>query len=231
MLDILSDSQPKEGYTAKKKQMWGLLKKLIRKKPKMENIEELDIEVLDYELKPFAYKWTKGDNNGNVCEYESVYKDATTGVIWVNFKDGSRINYSLLNEYMIQVDPQAPKQTIEAITKVLPSPRQIPVRNVMLSDTSQSTSQPSNPITSLLEKQKPNWVEVGIKLKLNLPTKSLYNVLTSSFDEAEKEIIEFVVNDLDLELIKESLRINIKEIYKGNNGNIRKGGSNISAEE
>ena len=101
----------------------------------------------------------------------------------------------------------------------------------MLSDTSQSTSQPSNPITSLLEKQKPNWVEVGIKLKLNLPTKSLYNVLTSSFDEAEKEIIEFVVNDLDLELIKESLRINIKEIYKGNNGNIRKGGSNISAEE
>lgn len=211
--------------------MWGLLKKLIRKKPKMENIEELDIEVLDYELKPFAYKWTKGDNNGNVCEYESVYKDATTGVIWVNFKDGSRINYSLLNEYMIQVDPQAPKQTIEAITKVLPSPRQIPVRNVMLSDTSQSTSQPSNPITSLLEKQKPNWVEVGIKLKLNLPTKSLYNVLTSSFDEAEKEIIEFVVNDLDLELIKESLRINIKEIYKGNNGNIRKGGSNISAEE
>ena len=211
--------------------MWDLLKKLIRKKPKMENIEELDIEFLDQELKPFAYKWTKGDNNGNVCDYESVFKDATTGVIWVNFKDGSRINYSLLNEYMIQVDPQSPKQTIEAITKVAPSPRQIPVRNVMLSDTSQVAAQSANPITSLLEKQKPNWVEVGIKLKLNLPTKNLYNVLTSSFDEAEKEIIEFVVNDLDLEIIKESLRINIKEIYKGNNGNIRKGGSNISTEE
>jgi len=221
-LEVFTDSEPKEEYTPKKNQMWDLLKKLIRKKPKMENIEELDIEFLDQELKPFAYKWTKGDNNGNVCDYESVFKDATTGVIWVNFKDGSRINYSLLNEYMIQVDPQSPKQTIEAITKVAPSPRQIPVRNVMLSDTSQVAAQSANPITSLLEKQKPNWVEVGIKLKLNLPTKNLYNVLTSSFDEAEKEIIEFVVNDLDLEIIKESLRINIKEIYKGNNGNIRK---------
>ena len=71
-------------------------------------------------------------------------------------------------------------------------------------------------IVSLLEKQKPNWVDVNIKLELNLPTKSLYNVLTSSFDNAEDEIIEFVVRDLDLEVVKESLRINIRQIYKNN---------------
>jgi hypothetical protein len=201
----------------------------------MENIEELDIEVLDIELKPFAYQWTKGDNNGNVCEYVDVFKDPVTGVIWVNFKDGTRINYSLLNEYMIQIDPdpinrraltaplvEVTKTTVEKIS---------PVRNVMLSDNSSISTKSSNPITSLLEKQKPNWVEVGINLKLNLPTKSLYNVLTSSFEEADKEIIEFVVSDLDLEIIKESLRINIKEIYKGTNGNIRKGGNKISTEE
>ena len=73
----------------------------------MENIEELDVEVLDNELKPFSYKWTKGDNDGAVCEYDSVFKDATTGVVWVNFKNGTRINYALLNEYMIQIDPVA----------------------------------------------------------------------------------------------------------------------------
>jgi hypothetical protein len=101
----------------------------------------------------------------------------------------------------------------------------------MLADNSTATAKSTNPITSLLEKQKPNWVEVGIKLKLNLPTKSLYNVLTSSFEDADREIIEFVVNDLDLEIIKESLRINIREIYKGTNGNIRKGGDNIPKED
>jgi len=213
--------------------MWDLLKKIIRKKSKMENIEELDIEVLDRELKPFAYQWTKGDNNGNVCEYVDVFKDPVTGVIWVNFKDGTRINYSLLNEYMIQIDPINRRELAAPLIEVTgTSVEKIsPVRNVMLADNSPISTKSSNPITSLLEKQKPNWVEVGINLKLNLPTKSLYNVLTSSFEEADKEIIEFVVSDLDLEIIKESLRINIKEIYKGTNGNIRKGGNKISTEE
>jgi hypothetical protein len=212
--------------------MWNLLKKIIRKKPKMENIEELDVEILDQELKPFSYRWTKGDNDGTVCEYESVFKDATTGVIWVNFKNGTRINYALLNEYMIQIDPVQhnvllPKNNTSSVQSVSSAP----VKNVMLADNSAATAKSANPITSLLEKQKPNWVEVGIKLKLNLPTKSLYNVLTSSFEDADREIIEFVVNDLDLEIIKESLRINIREIYKGTNGNIRKGGDNVDKEE
>jgi hypothetical protein len=87
-----------------------------------------------------------------------------------------------------------------------------------------------NPIVSLLQKQKPNWVEVSINLKLNLPTKNLYNVLSSSFDDAEDEIIEFVVRDLDIEVIKDSLRINIKDIYKGN-GAQRKSGTNSNTKD
>lgn len=198
----------------------------------MENTQELDLEILDRELKSFIYKWTKGDNDGQICEYESIFKDATTGIVWINFKGGSRINYELLNEYMMQLDPASVKGTLlqNAAPQLLQTnnPPQA-VKNVMLAD-SLITKQEENPIVSLLQKQKPNWVEVGIKLKLNLPTKSLYNVLTSSFEDADKEIIEFVVNDLDLELIKESLRINIKEIYKGN-GTIRKNGNGSTSED
>lgn len=197
----------------------------------MENQQEVDIEYLDNELKIFSYKWTKGDRNGQVCEYESVFKDPTTGIIWVNFKDGSRINYSLIEEYMIQIDPIQLGNT--HVAKIITTPEERnqvnqPVRNVMLPE-SNSIKVESNPIVSLLEKQKPNWVEVGIKLKLNLPTKNLYQVLTSSFEDADDEIIEFVVKDLDLEIIKESLRINIREIYKSN-GIIKKGG-NITTED
>lgn len=186
----------------------------------MENIEEIDIEILEKELKPFVYKWTKGDSDGEICEYESVFKDPTTGIIWINFKGGTRINYALLNDYMMQLDPSAIATHSEPVIQ-----HQIPVKNVMLSDGKAKVVVPDNPIVSLLQKQKPNWVEVGINLKLNLPTKNLYNVLSSSFEDAEEEIIEFVVRDLDLELIKESLRINIKDIYKSN-GTLRKGGSN-----
>jgi len=199
--------------------MWNLLKKIIRKKNKMENIEEIDIEYLDKELSPFVYKWTKGDNDGEICEYENLFKDPTTGIIWINFRGGSRINYLLLNDFMLQIEPSAVKE--EAIEQLA----NLPMRNVMLSDNKSKVTLPDNPIVSLLQKQKPNWVEVGINLKLNLPTKNLYNVLTSSFEDAEEEIIEFVVRDLDIELIKDSLRINIKDIYNKSNGTLRKSGS------
>ena len=214
--------------------MWNLLKKIIRKNPKMENIEEIDVEHLDKELNPFSYKWTKGDNNGNVCEYDSVFKEPTTGVIWVNFKDGTRINYALLNDYMIQIDPilvQNSSNTLPVASSSNNSTKSMGSRNVMIVDNTSSVTVSANPITSLLEKQKPNWVEVGIKLKLNLPTKSLYNILTSSFEDADKEIIEFVVNDLDIEIIKDSLRQNIREIYKANHANIRKSGNDLSSED
>jgi hypothetical protein len=190
----------------------------------MENVEEIDIEILENELKPFLYKWTKGDNSGTVCEYESVFKDPTSGIIWINFKGGTRINYSLLNEYMMQIDSSSIVQTQPVIE------HQVPVKNVMLSEGKAKIKVPDNPIVSLLEKQKPNWVEVGINLKLNLPTKNLYNVLISSFDDAEEEIIEFVVKDLDIEIIKESLRINIKDIYKSN-GTLRKSGANSNPKD
>jgi hypothetical protein len=200
--------------------MWNLLKRILkRKKDNMENIEEIDIEFLDRELKPFLYKWTKGDNAGTVCEYESVFKDPTTGIIWINFKGGTRINYGLLNEYMMQMDSSSIVHNEPVVQNSLP------IKNVMLSESKSKVPDLENPIVSLLQKQKPNWVEVGINLKLNLPTKSLYNVLSTSFEDAEEEIIEFVVRDLDIEIIKESLRINIKDIYKSN-GTLRKGGSN-----
>jgi hypothetical protein len=208
--------------------MWNLLKKVLkRKNNNMENIEEIDVEFLDRELKPFLYKWTKGDNSGTVCEYERIFKDTTTGIIWINFKGGTRINYALINEYMMQIDSSSIVHNEPLVQN-----SNLPVKNVMLSEAKAKVSDLENPIVSLLQKQKPNWVGVGINLKLNLPTKNLYNVLTSSFDDAEEEIIEFVVRDLDIEIIKESLRINIKDIYKSN-GTLRKSGtiSNTKNEE
>ena len=193
----------------------------------MENVQEIDIEILDKELSPFLYKWTKGDNDGQVCEYESLFKDPTTGIIWINFKGGTRINYDLINDYMMQIDPSS---VVNQLPPVDNTTQGAPVRNVMVSDNQPKNKMSDNPIVSLLQKQKPNWVEVSINLKLNLPTKNLYNVLSSSFDDAEAEIIEFVVRDLDIEVIKDSLRINIKDIYKGN-GAQRKSGTNSNTKD
>jgi hypothetical protein len=57
-------------------------------------------------------------------------------------------------------------------------------------------------------------VDVDLKLSINLPPKSLWDILISSFDDAEKDILEFVTKDLDIEVVRQSLRESIKEIYK-----------------
>jgi hypothetical protein len=56
-------------------------------------------------------------------------------------------------------------------------------------------------------------VEVSIKIKLNLPPKDLYNVLLGSFDEAEKEIIDFVLDGIDINNIKIALADSVKKSY------------------
>ena len=56
-------------------------------------------------------------------------------------------------------------------------------------------------------------MEVSIKLKLNLPSKELYGVLSTSFEDADKEIIEFVLDGVDIEDIKASLAQSIRSNY------------------
>jgi uncharacterized protein YPO0396 len=71
-----------------------------------------------------------------------------------------------------------------------------------------------SPIYTLLKKQKENWVSVNITLKLNLPSKSLYNVLISSFDGAENEIIDYVTEGIDIEDIRAALGESISQHYE-----------------
>jgi hypothetical protein len=64
-----------------------------------------------------------------------------------------------------------------------------------------------------LKKQKNNWVNVNISLKLNLPSKNLYGVLTSSFEDADTEIVNFVTEGVDIDEIKAALGESILSYY------------------
>ena len=48
---------------------------------------------------------------------------------------------------------------------------------------------------------------------MNLPSKDLFGVLSSSFEDAEKEIINFVLDGVDIEDIKLALAESIKKNY------------------
>ena len=195
------------------------LRKLFNKGKKMSLKDKSYDELVEF-LHNKDFQWLKGDQMGNIERYKAVEADSGTGMTFVSFQSGGRMNVELLNEYLdifpssksdygLQQDipkSTAPSQIQQQIQKNT-QPKSLhknAVSSVELED---------SPIYTLLKKQKPNWVAVNISLKLNLPTKNLYGILTSSFDEAETEVINYVTEGIDIEDIRSALSESILSYY------------------
>ncbi len=198
----------------------GLLSKIsgiFKKKNKM-SFAEKSLEEIDVELRNSDFQWIKGEQAGMIEKYSGV--EENNGMKFLNFQGGGRINLEILREFM-DIFPSTPVQfeelNIPKSNSPVPPQSSSPtkkgsVNSVDYGKTVQVGVEES-PIYKLLKKQKPNWVNVNISLKLNLPTKSLYNVLVSSFEDAEAEIASYVTEGVDIEDIKEAIAESIRTSF------------------
>lgn len=175
-----------------------------------------DISEIKEEYSKFSYQWIKGDNLSQTQHFEDLIEEG--GRKYILFTDKTRISLDLLDEYMIKVEkgfeeiiPIANQNPLEQPAPEVNSNRGVKTREVQ---EIRPQVRDDNPIFALLSKQKENWVDVDLKLSINLPPRSLWDVLMGSFDEAEKDILEYVTKDLDIEVVRQSLRESIKDIYK-----------------
>lgn len=175
-----------------------------------------DISEIKEEYSNFSYQWIKGDNLSQTQHFEDLIEEG--GRKYILFTDKTRIALDLLDEYMIRVERGFEEIITKSDPNVLNQPQmdQSNGRGVKTREIAESRSQSKeeNPIFALLSKQKENWVDVDLKLSINLPPRSLWDVLMGSFDDAEKDILEYVTKDLDIEVVRQSLRESIKDIYK-----------------
>ena len=171
-----------------------------------------DLSELKEEYSNFSYQWIKGDNLSLVQHYADLVEEG--GKKFMVFTDKSRMSLDLLDEYMIRVEKGFEDRINQATLPLQVTEESS--KGVMPRDTRpvQTAINEESPIFSLLAKQKINWVDVDLKLSINLPPKSLWDVLMNSFDDAEKDILEYVTKDLDIEVVRQSLRESIKDIYK-----------------
>lgn len=169
-----------------------------------------DISELREEYSQFSYQWIKGEEVSKVQHYKDIVTDGNKK--YLAFTDGTRISLDLLDEYMIRVEKGFEDIIIPEPPISLPQAQQAGIKPRETQEKKVITKE--SPIFSLLSKQKSNWVDVDLKLSINLPPKSLWDVLISSFEEAETDILEYVTKDLDIEVVRQSLRESIKEIYK-----------------
>ena len=184
--------------------MKSLLKKIFR----MGNKENASLEDLTIELDKYSYQWMKGDTIGQVNHFKELIEQ--NGQQYVCFTDGSRIAYNLLEEYIDRVEKGFYEAAFDKV-----QPQILPPNSKQTTGKSEvrTIKEVESPIASLLKKQKENWVDVDLNLTINLPKKSLWDVILSSFDNAEEEIIEYVTKDLDIEVVREALKKSIKDIY------------------
>lgn len=157
------------------------------------------------------FQWVKSDKAGTI----SYYKDVVffNSMILVEFTDGSRVNYDMLGDVVMKVMNdsdllEVSNDTHTAIEMGGGSPK------VNIHKGQATKTQPKeSPIQNLLKKQKQNPVCIDISIELNVPSPELYKVICSSFDNAEDEIVEFIVADLDLPLIKAAVQDAVKKYY------------------
>ena len=188
--------------------MKGLFKKIFGIK---EN-EIMRTSSPSEDLAQYSYQWVKTDNIGVVNEFKELAD--INGKEYVVFTDGSRIARELLDEFTIRVEKGFFEPVLDKTNRQARIEEARPISSHSRGQSVVATIvKDESPIAGLLKKQKENWVDVDLNLTINLPKKSLWDVMISSFDNAEEEIIEYVTKDLDIEVVRESLRKSIKDIY------------------
>lgn len=192
---------------------------LGNKKNKKMDINEQQVADYRERYSKLDFQWIKGENLSNVEKFKNVSNNGD--FYFIDFQSGRRVNVDLLGEYMVTFPASAIDYTINPVPESVKNERREPHKESAVTAISYDDSKsahPDSPIYKLLKKQKKNLIEVSIKIKLNLPPKELYGVLLSSFEDAEKEIIDFVLDGVDIDNIKSSLADSIKKSYYADSG-------------
>jgi hypothetical protein len=186
----------------------------IKKGYMSENNEDISVDILNRRFANHDFQWIKGENLMNIVHYDKTVQQDDQFFIY--FNNGTRINYGILEEYMTWF-PSQRKEVKPQPQVTQPAPAsQASVSSIKFGDSSNVISEASqSPIYNLLARQKKKPVEIELKIKVPLPSKDLFNVLTSSFDDAETEIIQFIIDSIDIDDIRNTLSKSIRENYYG----------------
>jgi hypothetical protein len=154
-------------------------------------------------------QWIKGDKVGTVEEVLSQDHE------WTKFKSGSRISTALINEFMLLVEgePLELNQTMSTLGMQTVNQQQTVITKAEKSE--EKVVDKANPIKLLFDKQKKtDDIQLNINFSINVPTTDIFNILSITFEETEviEELTQFILKQIDNDLIKSRLDETVKEL-------------------
>jgi hypothetical protein len=171
---------------------------IFKRKKKMEVV---DINKLHEQYLNFQFQWIQTERQGEICQYKNVTLE--DGITWINFSDGTRLNNALFNEYIL---PLPIENRSVNITDV-PHSKLVKIEKVENIESKIST----HPIQALLNKQKSNVQSITLDIAVNIPSKELYDILNASFEDADDQITQYILDNLNIEDVKKSIIESIKK--------------------
>ena len=176
-----------------------------------DNIKETPQEEVP-ELK--YYQWIKGEKSGDVVTIKNIDDK------WINFNEGGRLSKDLQNEFLQQLDNDIAGEFVKPQTSGI-DPLNISAPNENLQEVVIPKKEIS-PIRVLFNKQKKNnKVKLLLEFPVNIPSKDLYKLMSTSFDKEEvnEELHDFISDQLSQDEITDCLFDSIKSLieskYKG----------------
>ena len=113
-----------------------------------------------------------------------------------------------IDDYMKDEEVPAPKkpeiQQVQREEPVIPTPTATPkISNVSEAD----------PVRILAKTCKKHPTEINLTLNINLPSKSIYNIAESEFENGGKNFVDCLVEDIDITEIVKSLSVALRQAY------------------
>ena len=164
------------------------------------------------------WQWIKGDDSGRVV----TFKDE--GLEWITFNEGGRIATGLRDEFLQQLNPDLVGEFVKDSPSIDPlamggSDLHAPTASVVPEEVIIKTV---SPIRVLFNKQKKNnKVKLLLEFPVNIPSKDLYKLMSTSFDknEVNEQLESFILDQLSedeiLDCLYNSVQSLIESKYKG----------------
>ena len=166
-----------------------------------------------------TYQWIKGDRLHDVVTVAEDQKDGK----WLYFDDGTRINPSLINEFLMRVSnpteilkPVTPQQQVQDVTQTVEPVAEAPIQK----------ETPSNEVSimgkMIMKMSKKNVVNVPLQMNISIPTPQLHSMLLEGMEEADlnEEIMAIVLQQIEIdnltEYLKENISLFLSDYYSDN---------------
>lgn len=149
-------------------------------------------------------QWVKGDKLGKV---ETVVDETSE---WINFESGSRINSSLLKEFMIDVTDTEFLVDTEITQKK-------PQVNTSVPNDQNHEVKVENPIMSLFKTmENTDQHNLSINIPIDIPTHDIFKILKGTFgkDKVESTFEDYINDQLNESELKNAISESVGNLIK-----------------